>query len=63
MPACSSCLAAAAPRFAVSVIVEHGGSGSTAAAPIARDVLLEVQRRNSLAPTAALPVEEKEAAL
>lgn len=29
-----------APRYAVSVIVEHGGGGSTAAAPIARDILL-----------------------
>ncbi|MDE4134095.1 penicillin-binding protein 2 [Phaeobacter sp. QD34_3] len=29
------------PRFAVSVVVEHGGGGSTAAAPIARDVLLQ----------------------
>lgn len=29
-----------APRYAVSVVVEHGGGGSTAAAPIARDVLL-----------------------
>lgn len=29
------------PRFAASVIVEHGGSGSAAAAPIARDILLE----------------------
>ncbi|MEM8699644.1 MAG: penicillin-binding protein 2, partial [Pseudomonadota bacterium] len=28
------------PRYAVSVIVEHGGSGSKAAAPIARDILL-----------------------
>lgn len=28
------------PRYAVSVVVEHGGGGSTAAAPIARDVLL-----------------------
>lgn len=28
------------PRVAVSVVVEHGGGGSTAAAPIARDVLL-----------------------
>jgi penicillin-binding protein 2 len=52
-----------APRFAVSVIVEHGGSGSTAAAPIARDVLLEVQRRNSSTPTAALPADEGETAL
>ncbi len=30
-----------APRIAVSVIVEHGGGGSAAAAPIARDVTLQ----------------------
>ncbi len=29
-----------APRIAVSVLVEHGGGGSTAAAPIARDLVL-----------------------
>jgi penicillin-binding protein 2 len=29
-----------APEVAVSVVVEHGGGGSTAAAPIARDILL-----------------------
>jgi len=29
------------PRFAVAVVVEHGGSGSAAAAPIARDVMLQ----------------------
>ncbi|MDF3414549.1 penicillin-binding protein 2 [Sulfitobacter sp. M57] len=29
------------PRYAVSVLVEHGGGGSTAAAPIARDVMLQ----------------------
>lgn len=29
-----------APRYAVSVVVEHGGGGSTTAAPIARDVML-----------------------
>lgn len=28
------------PRYAVSVIVEHGGGGSKAAAPIARDIML-----------------------
>jgi len=28
------------PRFAISVVVEHGGSGSAAAAPIARDIML-----------------------
>lgn len=30
-----------APKIAVSVVVEHGGGGSTAAAPIARDVTLQ----------------------
>ncbi len=30
-----------APRIAVAVVVEHGGGGSTAAAPIARDILLQ----------------------
>ena len=32
------------PRYAVSVVVEHGGSGSVAAAPIARDVLKKTQQ-------------------
>lgn len=36
-----------APRYVVAVIIEHGGGGSKAAAPIARDVLLEAQRRDS----------------
>jgi penicillin-binding protein 2 len=30
------------PRYAISVIVEHGQSGSAAAAPIARDIMLKV---------------------
>ncbi|MDX1780775.1 MAG: penicillin-binding protein 2 [Thalassovita sp.] len=29
------------PKYAVAVVVEHGGGGSTAAAPIARDVTLQ----------------------
>jgi penicillin-binding protein 2 len=37
------------PRYAIAVVVEHGGGGSSVAAPIARDVLLEAQRRNSIA--------------
>jgi penicillin-binding protein 2 len=45
------------PRYAVSVVVEHGGGGSTVAAPIARDLLLATQRRDpanrSVAPAAA----------
>ncbi len=28
-----------APRYAVAVVVEHGGSGSRAAAPVARDIM------------------------
>ena len=35
------------PRYACAVLVEHGGSGSKVAAPIARDVLLEAQQRAS----------------
>ncbi len=34
-----------APRFSISVIVEHGGFGGQAAVPIARDILIEVQKR------------------
>src|SRR5690606_41831294 len=29
------------PRIAVSVVVEHGGGGSSVAAPIARDITLQ----------------------
>lgn len=32
------------PRYALSVIVEHGGGGSAVAAPIARDIMTEVLR-------------------
>jgi penicillin-binding protein 2 len=31
------------PKYAICVTVEHGGGGSAAAAPIARDVLLKIQ--------------------
>lgn len=33
-----------APRYAMAVIVEHGGGGSSVAAPIAREVLAEAMR-------------------
>jgi penicillin-binding protein 2 len=33
------------PRYAVSVLVEHGGGGSHTAAPVARDIMLELERR------------------
>jgi penicillin-binding protein 2 len=31
------------PRYAVTVVVEHGGGGSSVAAPIARDLILAAQ--------------------
>jgi len=31
-----------APRYAISAVVEHGGGGSTAAAPLVRDVMAEL---------------------
>lgn len=34
------------PRYACSVVVEHGVGGSKAAAPVAKDLLLMVQQRN-----------------
>jgi penicillin-binding protein 2 len=34
------------PRYVCSVVVEHGVGGSTTAAPAARDILLEVQKRD-----------------
>ncbi|MBM3524602.1 MAG: penicillin-binding protein 2, partial [Alphaproteobacteria bacterium] len=38
------------PRYACAVIVEHGGGGSAIAAPIARDVLVEAQKRGGAPP-------------
>lgn len=34
------------PKYAISVVVEHGGSGSATAAPIAKDVMMEVEGLN-----------------
>lgn len=34
------------PKYAVSVVVEHGKSGSMSAAPIAKDVMMEIQGLN-----------------
>jgi penicillin-binding protein 2 len=35
-----------APRYALSVVVEHGNAGAEAAAPIARDIMLDVLDRD-----------------
>ena len=34
-----------APRYAVAVVVEHGGGGASTAAPVGRDILTAVQER------------------
>ena len=35
-----------APRYALSVVVEHGNAGAAAAAPIARDIMTDVLQRD-----------------
>jgi penicillin-binding protein 2 len=35
------------PKYAISVLVEHGGSGSSAAAPVAKQVIKKVLERDS----------------
>lgn len=46
------------PRYAVSVVVEHGMGGSTAAAPIARDILL-FALAGGLPPLEAYPASQR----
>ncbi|MEM8799729.1 MAG: penicillin-binding protein 2 [Pseudomonadota bacterium] len=36
------------PQYAISIVVEHGGGGATAAAPLARDILAFAQARDVL---------------
>jgi penicillin-binding protein 2 len=43
-----------APRYAMCVVIEHGGSGSHAAAPVARDIMREVLIRD---PASRKPLE------
>lgn len=47
-----------APKYAVSVVVEHGGGGSTVAAPIARDVMLQALY-DGLPPLSAYPSSQR----
>ena len=39
-----------APRYAVSVVVEHGNAGAASAAPLARDIMVDVLTRDPAAP-------------
>ena len=34
------------PQYAISVVVEHGGTGSSAAAPVAKKVIKKVLERD-----------------
>jgi penicillin-binding protein 2 len=43
------------PRYAISVIVEHGGGGSRAAAPVAKDIMIKVLERDPARQTAFVP--------
>ena len=47
-----------APRYAVAVVVEHGGGGSTAAAPIGRDILLRALS-DGVPPSSAYPASQR----
>ncbi|MFN3526754.1 MAG: penicillin-binding transpeptidase domain-containing protein, partial [Paracoccus sp. (in: a-proteobacteria)] len=49
-----------APRYAISLVVEHGGGGSTAAAPLARDILL-FALNGGLPPLDAIPSDQRAA--
>ena len=47
-----------APKYAVSVVVEHGGGGSVVAAPIARDIILRAMS-GGLPPLEAYPAAQR----
>ncbi|MEH7827153.1 penicillin-binding protein 2 [Gemmobacter denitrificans] len=46
------------PKYAVAVVVEHGGGGSTAAAPLARDLLLRCLT-GGMPPLSAYPAAQR----
>jgi penicillin-binding protein 2 len=47
------------PKYAVAVVVEHGGGGSKAAAPIARDITLQALYRGE-PPLEAYPRKDRD---
>jgi penicillin-binding protein 2 len=47
-----------APKYAVSVVVEHGGGGSLVAAPIARDIILRAMT-GGMPPLEAYPKDQR----
>ncbi|CAM3104087.1 penicillin-binding protein 2 [Paracoccus nototheniae] len=49
-----------APKYAVSLVVEHGGGGSAVAAPVARDILL-FALNGGVPPLDAVPSDQRDA--
>lgn len=47
------------PKYAITVIIEHGGSGAKIAAPIARDLFQHVLREDPLSRDIVLPVADR----
>ncbi len=45
----------AQPKYAISVVIEHGGGGSKAAAPIAKDMMMLALQRDPIAKRAYVP--------
>ncbi len=52
-----------APRYALAVVIEHGNAGAAAAAPMARQIMTEVLRRDPANRSAAPPAQVAEARL
>ena len=46
------------PRYACAVLVEHGGSGGSAAGPVARDILLKAQQTEATRSQLRTPIKE-----
>ncbi len=47
------------PKYAIAVVVEHGGGGSKAAAPVARDIMLQALYKGT-PPLEAYPVADRD---
>ena len=52
-----------APRYALAVVIEHGNAGAAAAAPMARQIMTEVLRRDPANRSEAPPAQVAEARL
>ena len=47
------------PRFAVSVVIEHGGGGAQVAAPIARDITVRLMNNKVITKAQKLVMQDK----